>query len=194
MGNRGPSPSPSKRSNRLQAVALRSVATVAAVLALGGVQFLLAPSTVKTAGFDPTADDWVVSQYQAVVVSFYAWVVAIVIAYWLLTATLGGGQFLKVRSANVALGLSGLMFAVAMAILSVVPTPETLFEVACPLLGLPDAMPPLPAGAYSFDGQTSCEAFANGAAPTVLLGLPSILLLTSAILRIVLSRRPVRAQ
>lgn len=121
--------------------------------------------------------------------SFYAWVIAIVFAYWILTATLGSVQFLKIKSANVALALSGLTFAVAMATASVVPTPGTLFKVVCPVLGFPDTMPPLPAGTYSFDGQTSCEAFANGAAPTVLLGVPAILLVTSAILRIVLSRR-----
>jgi hypothetical protein len=162
---------------------------LAPVLALGGVQLLLASSTIRKAGFDPTTDGWVVSQYQAVLVSFYAWVLAIVFAYWLLAATLGSGQFLKVKSANIALSLSGLTFAVAIAIATVVPTPATLFKVVCPVLGLSDTMPLLPAGTYSFDGQPSCEAFANGAAPTVLLGLPFILLVASAILRIVLSRR-----
>lgn len=162
---------------------------MAPALAVAGVQLLLAPSTIRRAGFDPTTDGWAVSQYQAVLVSFYAWVVAIVLAYWILTATLGSGQFLKIKSANVALALSGLTFAVAMGIASVVPTPGTLFKVACPVLGLPVTMPPLPAGTYSFDGQTSCEAFANGAAPTVLLGVPAIFLVASAILRIILSRR-----
>jgi hypothetical protein len=184
-----PAPSPTQRGNRLKAVALGCGITVAPVFALACVQLLLAPSTVRKAGFDPTTDGWVVSQYQAVLVSFYAWIVAIVFAYWFLTGALGRGQFLKIRSANVALALSGLTFVFSMAIASIEPVPGRLFKVVCPVLGLPDTMPPLPAGSFSFDGQTPCEVFANGAAPTVLLGLPFVLLATSAILRIVLSRR-----
>ncbi len=121
-------------------------------------------------------------------VSFYAWVVAIALAYWLLAGALGGGEVLKIKSANVTPALSGLAFALAMVVGSVLRMP-TLSKAVCPILGIPDTMPPLPSGTYSFDGQTPCEAFANLAAPTVLLGLPSVLLLVSAILRIVLSRR-----
>jgi hypothetical protein len=181
-------PIPTQRGERLKRVALGSGLTVTAVLAVGGVQLLLAPTTVRIAGFDPTTDGWVVSQYRAMLVSFYAWVVAIVFAYWLLAGTLGGGQFLKIKSANITLALSGLTFALAMVIGSVVRTPA-LFEAVCPILGIPNTMPPLPPGQFRFDGETPCEAFANLAAPTVLLGLPSILLLVSAILRIALSRR-----
>lgn len=183
-----PAPSPAQQGNRLKAVALGSGVTVASVSALACIQLLLAPITVRKAGFDPATDGWVVFQYQAVVVSFYAWVVAIVFAYWLLTGTLCRGQFLKIKSANVTLALSGLTFAFAMATASIEPV-EGLFKVVCPVLGLPDTMPPLPPGSFNFDGQTPCDAFANGAAPTVLLGLPFVLLVTSAILRIVLSRR-----
>src|SRR5690606_37268449 len=109
---------------------------------------LLAATTVRIAGFDPTTDGWVVSQYRAVLVSFYAWVVAIALAYWLLAGTLGGGEFLKIKSANVTLALSGLAFALAMLMGSVVRTP-TLFSAVCPILGIPDTMPPLPSGTYS---------------------------------------------
>jgi hypothetical protein len=79
-----------------------------------------------------------------------------------------------------------------MVIASTVSRPERLFKGACPVLGLSDELPPQGIdGMYYFDGQSPCEAFASGDAPTVLLlGLPIILLITSAILRIVVSRRP----
>jgi hypothetical protein len=120
----------------------------------------------------------------------YFVVAAMVAAYWLLTATLGRRQFLQIKSANVALALSGLTFALAMVIASTIPVPARLFifKEACPVLGLPDTLPdtrPI----FVFDGQSSCETFANGAVPIVLLGLPLILFTTSAILRIVVSRR-----
>jgi hypothetical protein len=189
MGIPTPAPTPNHRRNRLKGVAIGSGVTVAPVLVLAGVQLLLASSTVRKFGYDPTIDGLFVSEFQAALVRFHAWIVAIVFAYWLLTGTLGGGQFLKIKSANVALALSGLTFTFAMAIISVFPPAPTTFKVVCPALGLPDSMPPLPEGHFSFDGQTPCEAFANVAAPSVMFGMPLALLLTSAILRVVVSRR-----
>lgn len=182
--------SSSGQANRFKRAALGIGITLGPLAALAFAQFLLAPETVaQVGGMDPKVDAWAVSAVRSSLVQGYSVITIIIMAYWLLTGTLGRGQFLKIRSANVALALSGLTFAFAMAIASTVPMPGRLFKVACPVLGLPDTMPAIPRGTFGFDGQTSCEAFANGAVPIVLLGLPLILLATSAILRIVVSRR-----
>lgn len=158
--------------------------------ALAYAQFLLAPHTVAVVGgMDPHFDAWAVSAMRSLLAWGYTVIATIIVAYWLRTFTFGRGQFLKVKSANVVLALSGLAFGIAMAIASTVPMPARLFKVACPVLNLPDTMPALPSGTFGFDGQTSCEAFAQGAVPVVLLGLPLILLATNAILRITVSRR-----
>lgn len=93
-------------------------------------------------------------------------------------------MFGSVRSANMALALSGSIFALAMLIASIVPKPGMLFEWACPILGLSKVYPQ-----FGFDVQSSYDNFTQLAAPTVLLGLPTILLIASAILRIAVSRR-----
>lgn len=133
---------------------------------------------------DPEIDTWAVSSFRSTLAQAYSVVGSIIFAYWLLTATLSKGRFLKVKSANVALALSGLTFALSMAVASAVPVPGRLFKGVCPILGLPDTLP-----GFGFDRQTACEAFASGAVPIVLLGLPLILLAVSAVLRIVVSRR-----
>jgi hypothetical protein len=159
--------------------------TLVPIAALACVQFLLAPYTVAAVGMmDPEIDAWAVSSFRVELAYVYTVVALIIAAYWLLVATLGSGQFLQIKSANIALALSGLTFALAMVIASTVPMPARLFKGACPVLGLSDEQP-----TFGFDGQSSCEAFANGAVPIVLLGLPLTLLTTSAILRIVVSRR-----
>lgn len=114
----------------------------------------------------------------------YLVVALTVVGYWLLVAALGKGKILNVRSANMVLALSGSIFALAMLIASIVSTPGMLFEWVCPILGLSKDYPQ-----FGFDMQSSCDSFTQLAAPTVLLGLPTILLIASAILRIAVSRR-----
>ena len=166
--------------------------TLVPLAALACVQFMLARYTV-TAVFnaDPAIAERFIASFQRELVNFYAVVTLIVAAYWLLVAALGRGQVLRIKSANIVLALSILTFALLMVIASTVSRPERLFKGACPVLGLSDEQPTQGLdGYYVFDGQSPCEAFARGDAPTVLLvGLPIILLITSAILRIVVSRR-----
>lgn len=180
----------SKRADRFKWAGLGLGITLAPVAALALAQFLWAPHIVASVGgMDPKIDTWAVSSFRSALAEGYTVVAAIIFAYWLITATLCRGQFLKVRSANVALVLSGLIFALAMTIASTMPTPGRLFKASCPVFGFPDTMAALPSGKFGFDGQTPCEAFASGAAPIVLLGLPLILFVTSAILRVIVSRR-----
>lgn len=175
----------SKRANRFKSAALGLGVTLAPVAALACVQFLLASQTVLSVrGVDPMIETWAVSSFRSALAKAYSVVTALIIAYWLFVAMLSRGQFLKVRSANIAFALSGITFGIAMVIASAIPTPEKLFKGACPVLSLPDVHT-----TFGFDGQSSCEAFSNVAVPIALLGMPLILLATSAILRVVVSRR-----
>jgi hypothetical protein len=159
--------------------------TLIPVAGLACVQYLLAPYTAATVyDLDPTTAARAASSLRHGVVRNYSVIALIIAAHWLLAAALGRGQVLRIKSANIVLTISVLAFAVLVVIVSTVPRPERLFKGACPLLGLSDETP-----TFGLDGQSSCEAFANGAAPIVLLGLPLILLTVSAILRIVVSRR-----
>ncbi len=170
---------------RLKGAAFGLGITLVPIAALACVQFLLAAYTVAAVGMmDPTLDPWAVPAFRRSVLNFYSVVALVIAAYWLLMATLCRGQFLRIRSANVTLVLSGFTFALAMVIASTVRMPARLFKGTCPVLGLSDERP-----TFGFDGQSPCEAFATGAVPIVLLGLPLILLTTSAILRFVVSRR-----
>src|SRR5690349_7361119 len=89
--------------------------TLVPLAALACVQFMLARYTV-TAVFnaDPPIAERAVASFQRGVVNFYAVVALIAAAYWLLISMLGRGRFLRIKSANVALALSGLTFALAM--------------------------------------------------------------------------------
>ena len=177
---------------RFKGAAFGMAITLVPIAALACAQFLLAPYTVAVVGrMDPNIDAWAVSSIRNMLARDYPVVALIIAAYWLLVATLGKGQILRIKSANIALALSGLTFALAMVIGSTVPIPARLwlFKAVCPVLGLSDELPTVEPPEFGFDGQSPCEAFAEGAVPIVLLGLPLILLTTSAILRIIVSRR-----
>lgn len=175
--------------NRVKKAALAFGVTTAPVCALACAQILLAPNILENAGFDLDEHSWLIPDLRKDLVSYYAWIVATVLIYWLLTLTFGRGQTLEVKSANVTLGGSVLTFALATLIGSLVPDGSQLLKWTCPIIGLPDTMPTLPWGTFSFDGQTPCEEFSSSAAPIVLFGLPIFLLVVSGMLRIVLSRR-----
>jgi len=133
---------------------------------------------------NPEIDTWAIPQFRGMLISLYAAVIGIVAIYWLLTAALGRGRILVIRSANVTMVLAISFFGCAMAVASAVPAPAMLLKVTCPVLGLSDAFQK-----FGFDNPTSCDAFANAALPSLLLGLPALLLAISAILRISASRQ-----
>lgn len=166
--------------------------TLVPIAALACVHFLLAPYTVATVyNADQEIEARLVSTLRHGIVRAYTVIALIIAAYWSLAAALGRGQVLRIRSANIVLALSVLAFAVMVVIVSTVRRPERFFEGACPPFGLADELPALSSGdTFAFvDGPSPCESFASAAASTVLLGLPLILFATSAILRIVSSRR-----
>lgn len=151
---------------------------------IGGAQFLFARQIVTaTLGIDPDVDAWAVSAFQRHLIAFYGVVASIVMGYWLLTALLCRRQLLGIRGANVTLMLSGAAFAFAILVASTVREPARYIEIACPFLRLSNE-----ATQFGFDKQSACRAFANTATPLMLLGLPTILLATSAVQRILASR------
>jgi hypothetical protein len=182
----------SEQALRFQSVVLGTGITLGPVAALALGQFLLAPFIMTTfAGTDPKDHVWAVSTFRRQLGEFYFIVGSAIVACWLITAALGRGELLKIRRANIALALAGFAFASSMAIASFVPT-QSLFKIACPPFGLADIMPASPPGTFGFDLETPCQAFAAGAERIlhiVLQCLALALLATSAILRIVVSRR-----
>ena len=174
---------------RLKSAAIGFGVTLVTIFALAGAQLLLASHTVAVVGrMDPETDVWAVSQLREELGKFYAMVTAMLAIYWLWVTVAGRGHLLRIRSANVTLALSLLIFALAMAVATFVQVPEA-FKGACPVLGVSDTFPPLPKGVFGFDKQTPCEAFLRRAVPLLLLGLPTVLLVASAVLRIFGSRR-----
>lgn len=179
---------PPPKHLRLKSAAIGFGVTLATIAALAGAQFSLAPHTVAVVGrMDPVIDAWAVSQLRWQLGKFYAMVTAMLAIYWILVTVAAREQLLRIRSANVTLALSGLIFALAMAVATFVQVPEA-FKGACTVLGVSDAFPPLPEGVFGFDRQTPCETFLRRAVPSLLLGLPIILLIASAVLRIFGSR------
>lgn len=159
--------------------------TIVPLAALAAVNLYFAPQIVeRIVGVDPAIETWAVPALRGALIEGYLVVTAIVIGYWLFSAAFGRGQILDVRCANMALGLSGLIFALTVLIASIFPTPWTLFEWVCPILGLSQEYPK-----FGFDVQSSCENFTRMVVPAVLLGVPMILLIGSAVLRIIVSRR-----
>lgn len=174
----------SPASTRLRDAGLGLALTVKPLAAIACAQFVLARHTVRVVGgMDPNIDTWAIAQFRSALITFYASVFCIVLTYWLLTAALGRSQILAIKSANVTMVFSGLLFGCAMAVASTVPAPAMLLKVACPILNLSDVYPK-----FGFDNRTACEAFANAILPLLLLGVPTLLLAASAIFRISGSR------
>jgi hypothetical protein len=178
-----------RKDLRLQSAAVGFGITLVPIAALASAQFLLIPHTVTIVyQMDTELDAWAVSQLRRNVTAFYATAIGMMAIYWLLCAVAGSSQLLRIRSANVALVISGLIFGLAVAVATFARVPEA-FRWTCPVFGVSDTFPPLPEGVISFDRQTPCEVFLGNAVPSVLLGLPVVLLFASAVLRIVGSRK-----
>ena len=170
---------------RFNGAALGLGITLLPIAALACAHLLLVPYTLATVHmFDPSIDPRMVPAIRSGLMRDYAIIALIVAAYWLLVATLGRGQFLRIRSANITLALSVFTFACAAIIGFTVREPASLFKGVCPILGLSDEVP-----GFGFDIRSPCQDFVGQAAPFVLLGVPLVLIVTSAILRIVVSRR-----
>lgn len=156
--------------------------TVAPIAVIACLQFLLVPYTVALRDTDPEYVAWAVPSLRGILVNIHAVVVLIIAAYWLFVATFGGGQILRIKSANIVLALSGLLFALFMVEWSSAGTNlSELLSGLCP-------RPVLPDDGLSFGWhRPSCRA--REIVANVLFLAPIILLIASAILRIVVSQR-----
>ena len=172
-------------AKRIKNSALGMVVTLIPVFAIAVAQYTLAPKIVATLyRIDPRMETWIVPAYRASLVKGYPAVVLIIVLYWLLAMAFGKGPFLKIRSANVLLAFSWFSFAIAMIIASTVAVPGTLFRGACALFELDKTTP-----VFGLDDvKSECDAFTDTAAVVILLGLPLVLLVLSAALRIAISR------
>lgn len=124
---------------RFRSAALGFGITMVPLLVIACLQFLLVPNTVALVSTDPEYVAWAVPSLRRTLVYIHAFLALTIAAYWLLVATLGRGQFLRIRSANIVLALSGLPFALFMFDWSGAGMPShELLRGLCPALGLYD--------------------------------------------------------
>lgn len=185
---------PASWKHRAGSAALGFGVTAATLVAIAAAQIFFADAAIERAGFDPTTSRLIASDLREKLISDHARILATVAAYWMMCFVLGRGQILRVKSANVTLAGAVLTFALAIAIASITPEPVELFQWACPIFGLSDTMPKpdLERPKFGFDVPTPCEAVLSSAIPAIMLGLPLLLFVMSAILRVALSRRNTR--
>lgn len=176
--------------DRVKAAAIGLGLTLTPLAVMAIAQFVFARQIVmNVSGFNPDIDVWVVSTLRSNLVTSYAVIALIVIAYWLLTAMLGRGQFLETKSANMTLALSGAAFTFTILVASFVREPAAILEGACPSLGISPVLGNSDVYQFGFDTPSPCEAFAVATTNLLLLGLPALLFITSLFQRISLSRR-----
>ena len=156
--------------------------TMAPIVVIACMQFLFVPYTVALVSTDPEHVAWAVPSLPAILVNIHAVVALIIAAHWLFVAIVGGGQFLRIRSANIVLALSGLHFALFMVEWSGAGMPSyELLKGLCPGLDLSNGVANV--------GWHVPRCRARDILGNVLLLGPIILLIASAILRIIVSRR-----
>lgn len=173
------------RSTGLIAAAYGFGLTMMPVLILAAIQLLFAESIIGSVA-DPSLqfDDWVVRSFRVNIVVAHFKIILILASCWLIILLFSTGPFLSKNRANATLVSSGVCFAAAIAAASVIRSPDRVLEIACPYLGIQSSTV-----GFQFDGATDCEAFAQAALPVLFLGPPTLLLLVSAVQRILASRR-----
>lgn len=174
-------------TNRLRAATVGLGITVAPLVIIATVQFILMPHTLPTLeGLSSNQRDLAVA-YQRMQWSFlYIVAATLFFIYWLLAAMLGTGQLLRLRAANVTLALCLFALMVLALYGSFVQWPDNIKDI-CRLLNISDVDAPL----YACDAQSSCDHFVFTTHMSIifwLVGLSIILLATSLIVRIVSSR------
>lgn len=160
----------------------------ASICGMATIQFFSMPIVVDgIEGLPPTQEQLAVETLRTDWLILHSWAIAIVAAYWLLITIFAGGQHLRIRSANIALGLCLIAYFALSIFGSIIPN-HIAMEILCPALGISDVV----ANPFGFDARSPCQAFAFTAYQLTLLGLMSaafLLLLVSLALRILSSRR-----
>ena len=168
--------------HRLKQAIIGLLITLLPLLLVAGLHLSFLPKIlISTYGLGPEEARWAVSEFWDDYAASHAYPLSLVILHWVLSAAIGRGDFLKVRSANLALALSIVSFALAVLLASVAPPP---FNTICSILGISQTDWP-----FGFDTQSSCERYSWVAAGSLAVVLPAPLIAASAVLRILISRR-----
>lgn len=164
--------------------------TIAPVIAIVVVHFALIPGMIDAnQAIDPDDKAWAVSVLRKDLLDFHAWIAGVIAIYWLLMVLFARGEFLRPRSANITLLLSGSALA-SLNLLAPLGLGEPLKSL-CPVLGISDTLI-----SFGFDAQSPCEVFADTTYSIILVGLLGLLVISfvfSAVSRIVVSRRLLQA-
>ncbi|MBB3033135.1 hypothetical protein [Alteriqipengyuania lutimaris] len=167
---------------RLRQAIIGCSVTLLPLLLVAGLHLSFLPKIlVATYGLDREQARWAVSEFWHEYAASHAFPLSLVILHWVLSAAMGRGDLLKVRSANLTLALSIISFAFAVLLASVAPPP---FNEVCAILGISQTDWP-----FGFDTQSSCERYSLLAAGSLAVVLPPVLIAVSAVLRILISRR-----
>jgi hypothetical protein len=185
IANMNGSPESSTEHRLKQAIIGVSITLLPLLVLAGSHLSLLQKILIETYGLDPEEARWAVSEFWHEYAASHAYPMSLLILHWIISAAIGRGDFLKVRSANLALALSIISFALAVFLASVSPPP---FNAVCSILGISRTDWP-----FGFDTQSSCERYSWIAAGTLAVVLPALLIAASAFLRILISRRRWRA-
>ncbi|HTU13465.1 MAG TPA: hypothetical protein VMG08_21425 [Allosphingosinicella sp.] len=157
--------------------------TLLPIFVLACVQYLSAPYTMTVVYMnDPQTEAWAVQSWRHILVIQYAVIALLIAACWLPVAKLGGARFLRIGSANIFLALAILIYAYGQMEVTFLGS-ESPFRGLCPLAGLPAE----PRG-YGIH-MTRCDKFVGDVSFFLFFGVPLLLLATSFVLRIILSRR-----
>jgi hypothetical protein len=175
----------------LQHLRFRSAATglgltLSLMAALAGLQITFARSILEATeiGLNLNVDAWAVPAFRRQLAALYGKAAFLLVGYWLLTAIMGRGRLLQIRSANIALVIAALIWVFVIVTASIVPNLHGVLKGVCPFLGISDNTPE-----YCFDCVSACDVYVRTALEVVGFVLPATLLAVSAVLRIVGSRR-----
>ena len=179
-------PPESLKERRFKQAIIGSLITLIPLLLVAALHLSFLPNIlIETYGLDPKEARWAVSVFWHDYAASHAYPLSLVILHWVLSAAIGRGDFLKVRSANLLLAFSIISYALAVLLASLAPPP---YGTVCSILGISQTDWP-----FGFDTQSSCESYSWIAAGSLAVVLPALLIAASAALRIFISRRRWRA-
>lgn len=170
--------------DRLRQTSLGPAVTLFPALLLAALHFSFAPQIVAR-GSEMTLEEKAgfASLYRSSLLETFAYPLSLIALYWLLTAIFAKGDLLRVRPANITLGLAIISISIVGILpFFLSPEPPALAKV-CSVLGISQTdWPP------GFDTQSSCDRFSGMTIATMWVILPAFLLTISAGFRIFFSR------
>jgi hypothetical protein len=160
--------------------------TLSFPLLIAALQLAFAGKIAETwmPGIDLNAEPFAVPAVRKALAEVYFFIGIVLLLHWTLAAILGRGDVWRVKTANLFLILAGIGFSIWMAAVSFVTQPQRLFEPLCPLLNIDQTEP-----TFGFDGYSDCQIFTPTIGYLLFILMPGALLLSSTLLRVLVSRR-----